>query len=150
MNLDKDKLFSLYHKLRTEEHIPLVPFLRMPEMAFIYIPGETIKDIANRFNREDTKWRRYRFLPAVIVSVEEYIEWLCKRYEKDPQPLIQYWVKNQYRIKAITPLTSAVSIFSIFYPEVDRSELCHLTGVGIANLDNHSKRMEEPSASPQV
>ncbi len=147
MNLDKDKLFSQYHKMRTEEHIPLVPFLKMPEMSFIHIPGETIKDIANRFNAEYTKWRKFRSLPAVIVSVEQYIGWVCKRYGKDPQVLIQYWNENQHRITSITPLTSAVSIFSIFYPDVDRSELCSLTGVSVSNLDNHSKRIERMSSS---
>ena len=150
MNLDKDKLFSQYHKMRMEEHIPLVPFLRMPEMSFVYIPGETIRDIANRFNREYTKWRKSKSLPAVIVSVEQYIEWLCGKYNKDPQPLIQYWMKNQYRIKSVTPLTSAVSIFSIFHPDVERSDLCSLTGVGITNLDIHSKRIEGTSLPTQT
>ena len=142
MNLDKEKLFSLYHKLRTEEHIPLVPFLRMPEMRFVHIPGNNIKEIANRFYKEYTKWRKLRLLPEVIVSVEEYIGWLCKRYAKDPQPLIQYWAENQNNIKAITPLTSAVAIFFMFYPDIDKSELCNLTGVGITNLDNHSRRIK--------
>ena len=39
MNLDKNELFSYYHKLRMEEHIPLVPFLNLPEMKFVLVPA---------------------------------------------------------------------------------------------------------------
>ena len=145
MNLDKEKLFSLYHKLRTEEHIPLVPFLQMPEMAFVLIPGGTIREKAERFNREYTKWRKASFLPAVIVTTEQYIEWVCKKYDRDSKPLMEYWITNNHKIKAITPLTTAISIFTIFYPDIRRSQLCELTGVNIVNLDNHSKRMGVPS-----
>ena len=142
MNLDKDKLFSYYHKLRTEEHIPLFPFLQKPEMSFIFIPGGTTRGKAERFNREYTKWRKASFLPAIIVSTEQYIEWLCKRYEKESEPLIQHWMKNQHKIKSITPLTAAVYVFSIFYQDIKRSQLCELTGVNLGTLDTQSKRIE--------
>lgn len=143
MNLDKNDLFSYYHKLRMEEHIPLVPFLNLPEMKFVLVPGTNIKEISNHFNREYTRWRKSKSLPPVIVSVEQYIGWLCKRYNKDQYDLIQYWYQYQYKIKSVTPLTIAVSIFVSFYSDIQKVEICNLTGVTLLNLDNHCKKIDD-------
>ncbi len=155
MIIDKEKLFLDFYNLKKETSIPLQAFMKKPEMKYIVFPSyrntsdvdiEYIEWRKKQFYREYVRWMRRNNLPQIVTSVEQFLTWICREYNKDLEPTIEYYHKNAYRLKIGYSLSIAVSVFSVVYPEIDRNDLISRCGVGISTLDIHTKRMSgDPS-----
>ena len=77
-----------------------------------------------------------------LISTDMYLAWLAIHFDKSPDPVINYWKEIQKRTQngnLSSSLITAMSVFSIFYPDVSINTVC---GGSKTTLVRHVKFLE--------
>ena len=127
-----DRIMEEYHKRRAVEHFPTQYFI-----------DEKYLDISRvAFSRTYHSWRKTNNQDIFLISTDMYLQWLSTHFNQSLDPLISYW--NNVRKRTLngnlsSSLITAMSIFSIFYPNIPLNIVC---GGSRTTLVKHVKFLE--------
>lgn len=137
VKVNTDKIMEEFHERREKEHFPLQFFL-----------NEKYLDISHiAFGRLYQSWRRKNNKPILLITTEDYLEWMSEHENKDLSPLINYWKKIKERMqngRSFSPLMLAMSVFLIIYPDrSDRISLMDKCGGSYEAMNRLKKQIKE-------
>ncbi len=127
-----DMIMEEYHRRRAEEHFPTQYFI-----------DEKYLDVSRvAFSRIYHSWRKTNNSDIFLISTDMYLKWLSTHFNKPLDPLISYWNNVRKRTQngnLSSSLITAMSIFSIFYPDIPLNTVC---GGSKTTLIKHVKFLE--------
>ena len=115
MKVHTDSIMEEYHRRRAEEHFPTQYFI-----------DEKYLDVSRvAFSRIYHSWRKIHDREIYLISTDMYLEWLSNHFSRSPDPTINYWNNiKKMNGNLSSSLITAMSIFSMFYPDVSLNSVC--------------------------